>query len=71
MSEKSLSPVEVAAELGIAKNTVYELIKRGEIPSYKIGRKIRVRYSDIELLRGERSTAAEKKSSQGKTGSPE
>ncbi len=69
MNEKSLSPVEVAAELGIAKNTVYELIKRGEISSYKIGRKIRVRYSEIERLRGEhtaRNTAVADRKLPGK-----
>lgn len=30
------------------KNTVYELIKRGELPSYKVGKKIRVDTKDVE-----------------------
>ena len=40
--QASLTPQEVSELLKITKNTVYELIKRGELPSYKIGKKIRV-----------------------------
>ncbi|MBP7332211.1 MAG: helix-turn-helix transcriptional regulator [Firmicutes bacterium] len=44
----SLTPEEVAAVLKIAKNTVYELIKRGELTAYRIGRKLRVDPQDVE-----------------------
>lgn len=44
----SLNAMEVAQMLKITKNTVYEMIKRGELPSYKIGRKIRIDKSDVE-----------------------
>ncbi|WP_434797111.1 substrate-binding domain-containing protein [Terrisporobacter vanillatitrophus] len=44
----SLNAMEVAQMLNITKNTVYEMIKRGELPSYKIGRKIRIDKSDVE-----------------------
>lgn len=44
----SLTPVEVAELLKITKNTVYELIKRGELPAYKVGNKIRVDIKDVE-----------------------
>ena len=37
--KSSLTPLEVSELLKITKNTVYELIKRGELPSYKIGKK--------------------------------
>mgnify|MGYP001040394666 FL=1 len=47
-SLSSLTPVEVAELLKITKNTVYELIKRGELPSYKVGKKIRVDTKDVE-----------------------
>lgn len=47
-SLSSLTPVEVAELLKITKNTVYELIKRGELPSYKVGKKIRVDIKDVE-----------------------
>lgn len=45
---KALNAEEVAAKLSIAKNTVYELIKRGELKSYKVGRKVRIDQVDLE-----------------------
>lgn len=46
--QSSLTPQEVADILKIAKNTVYELIKRGELSAYKVGRKVRVDLKDVE-----------------------
>ena len=46
--KSSLTPLEVSELLKITKNTVYELIKRGELPSYKIGKKIRIDIADVE-----------------------
>jgi len=37
-----LTPVEVADILKIKKNTVYEMIKRGDLPAFRIGRKLRI-----------------------------
>ena len=49
MSENSsLTPQEVADILKIAKTTVYELIKRGELKAYRIGRRVRVEQSDVD-----------------------
>ncbi|UQZ90015.1 excisionase [Deltaproteobacteria bacterium Smac51] len=45
---KALTTQDVADILKIAKNTVYELIKRGEINSYKVGRKVRFTMDDVE-----------------------
>lgn len=42
------TPQEVADKLKIAKNTVYELIKRGELNSYRVGNKVRVDLKDVE-----------------------
>lgn len=47
----SLTPEEVAGILKIAKNTVYELIKRGELPAYRVGRKIRIDLKDVEAYK--------------------
>ncbi|WP_434512069.1 substrate-binding domain-containing protein [Desulfitobacterium sp. AusDCA] len=47
-SNSALTAQEVADMLKISKNTVYELIKRGEINSYKVGRKVRFALSDVE-----------------------
>ncbi len=49
--EKSLTPEEVAGILKISKNTVYEMIKRGELPAYRIGRKLRVDPKDVYTFR--------------------
>ena len=39
---------EVANTLGCGMNTTYELVHSGELPSFKIGRKIMVPASAIE-----------------------
>ncbi len=52
----SLSTQEVAEILDISKNTVYELIKRKELPSYRVGRKIRIDYDDIENYKNKSRT---------------
>lgn len=44
----ALTPLEVAEILKISKNTVYEIIKRGELNSYRVGKKVRVDLSDVE-----------------------
>lgn len=60
-ADVSLSAVEVAKMLHVSKNTVYELIRRGEINSYKVGRKIRFTKEDVNNYiarsRHERQTA--------------
>ncbi|MCR1899570.1 helix-turn-helix transcriptional regulator [Irregularibacter muris] len=48
MKDKALNAQEVADILKIAKNTVYELVKRGEINSYKVGRNLRFTLKDVE-----------------------
>ena len=45
---KSLSTQEVADILHVSKSTIYELIRRGEINSYKIGRKVRFTQDDVD-----------------------
>ncbi|MDP4178701.1 MAG: helix-turn-helix transcriptional regulator [Bacillota bacterium] len=55
--KKSLSTLEVAEVLDISKNTVYELIKRGELPSYRVGRKVRVDMEDVEYYKNKSRTA--------------
>jgi len=46
--DSALTPVEVAKMLKISKNTVYELVKRGELNSYRVGNKLRIEMNDIE-----------------------
>ena len=45
---KALSTQEVADILHVSKSTIYDLIKRGEINSYKIGRKVRFTQEDVD-----------------------
>lgn len=44
----SLTALEVAELLKITKNTVYELVKRGELLGYKVGKKLRIDKADVE-----------------------
>jgi putative molybdopterin biosynthesis protein len=55
-NDASLTPQEVADILKIAKTTVYEMIKRGELPCYRIGRKVRVDRKDVEQYRSSRKS---------------
>lgn len=49
MSENvSYTPEEVAKILKISRFTVYEMIKRGDLAAYRIGRKVRVEADDLE-----------------------
>ncbi len=45
--QRWLSPSELAEHLGLGMTRTYELL-RSEIPSYRIGRVIRVQKNDIE-----------------------
>ncbi len=48
ISNKSLSTQEVAEILHVSKSTIYELIRRSEINSYKVGRKVRFTQDDVD-----------------------
>ncbi len=49
--EYSLTPEEVAEILKIKKNTVYELIKRGDLAAYRVGRKLRIEQADVDAYK--------------------
>ena len=54
-----LTVPEVAAELQIPASTVYDLIRRGEIPSVRVGRRIRVPKRRLEdWINGRHEAAA-------------
>ncbi|AZN39249.1 helix-turn-helix transcriptional regulator [Paenibacillus albus] len=50
-SDTSYTTEEIARLLKISKLTVYDLIKKGELPSYRVGKQIRVDASDIEAYK--------------------
>ena len=59
MSEELYTPQEVAELLKIKKNTVYELIKRGELKCRKIGKQFRIRKDELdEYLNSAHNTMA-------------
>ncbi len=45
----SYTPEEVAKILKISRFTVYEMIKRGDLTAYRIGRKVRVEAPDLDV----------------------
>lgn len=47
-SSEALTPDEVASRLKIKKNTVYELIKRGELSGFRVGNMVRVEAAELE-----------------------
>jgi putative molybdopterin biosynthesis protein len=49
MDNELLTAQEVADILKIKKNTVYELVKRGELPSKKVGKQVRISTQDVNL----------------------
>lgn len=46
--KKALSTQEVADMLQVSKSMIYDLIKKGEISSYKVGRKVRFTENDVQ-----------------------
>ena len=62
-----LTPQEVADILKIAKNTVYELIKRGDLNGYRVGNKVRVDVKDVEEYKNRSKTMKNSNSVNGIT----
>ncbi len=49
--DMSYTTEEIAKLLKISKLTVYDLIKKGELPSYRVGKQMRVDASDLEAYK--------------------
>lgn len=47
-NNKGLSTQQVADILHVSKSTIYDLIRKGEITSYKVGRKVRFTQEDVD-----------------------
>jgi putative molybdopterin biosynthesis protein len=61
--EPSYTTEEIANLLKISKLTVYDLIKKGELPAYRVGRQMRIDAKDLE--------AYKERAKQGVQGEPE
>lgn len=48
VSQRAVSPPEAAQILGVTPPTIYHLMAKGELPSFKIGRLRRIRVQDID-----------------------
>lgn len=59
MEEQFLSPVEVAEILQVKKNTVYEMIKRGDLRATKMGKQFRIAQKDVYEYMGVTPPAVE------------
>jgi len=54
MTEKlAYSPMEAASSLGICLNTVYKLLKRGQIKGVQLDRKILIPKAELDRLLGQ------------------
>lgn len=56
--EEAYTPDEVAKLLKITKNTVYELIKRGDLTGFRVGNKVRVEPHDLQAYINSMKTMA-------------
>lgn len=52
------SPAEAANSIGVARQTIYNLMQRGELRSVKIGRSRRIPASEVERLASEGTRGA-------------
>ncbi len=50
MTKKTISVEEAAALLGISRNTAYEAVRRGEIPSIRIGKRFLIPAAALERM---------------------
>ena len=53
----ALTVPELAAELQIPVSTLYDLIRRGEIPAVRIGKRIRIPIKRLEAWLNEKEAA--------------
>ncbi len=52
MSEQiSYTTEEIARLLKVSKLTVYDLIKKGELPAYRVGKQMRIDHDDLEMYK--------------------
>ncbi len=49
-NRKTITVREAADQLGLGRNTAYEAVKRGEIPTVKIGRRLLVPRDAIDRI---------------------
>jgi len=70
--DMSYTTEEIAKLLKISKLTVYDLIKKGELPSYRVGKQMRVDAADLEAYKQRAKTvpAADRPAADSHSGRP-
>jgi putative molybdopterin biosynthesis protein len=69
MANQVYTPEEVASILKVSKNAIYKWVQEGRIDAIRIGKSVRIPAAEVErLLRGERSTRGNMKSSESEPG---
>lgn len=58
IEDRPLTPQEVADVLRVSKKTVYELVKRRELPAYRVGNKFRFSPQAVEVYRTDGTSLA-------------
>ena len=58
-NDEALTVDEVAEILQVSRNTVYALKNRGELASFKVGRKLRFSYTDVQAYIAKSKTSRE------------
>jgi putative molybdopterin biosynthesis protein len=51
LKDQTYTPDEIARIFKISKHTVYELIKRGELRAFKVGNRMRIEQSEVDLFK--------------------
>lgn len=59
IGNESLNVQDAARYLGVGKNKVYDMVKTGELSSYRIGRKIQFRVDDLQAFLDKRHAGAD------------
>jgi putative molybdopterin biosynthesis protein len=55
--EGTLTITDVCAQLKIKKGTVYQLIRAGELPAFRLGRTYRIEPQDLQRFKDTRKAA--------------
>jgi excisionase family DNA binding protein len=54
-----LTPLQIAEQMGVSDQTVYDWIRSGKLPATKVQRLLRIRRSDLQrMLEAHRTTTA-------------
>jgi len=65
---ESFTPEEISKMLKVSKLTVYDLIKKGHIPAFRVGRQMRVDAKELEVYKTQSATGSDSHSNSNVAG---